>query len=206
MSKQYPRVSAFKAFLILPALAATAAHAGTVDVTVRASNGRPLANAVVMIDSPGRRDAASRFAGPHVMAQQNIAFRPEILIVPVGANVSFPNRDRVRHHVYSFSTPKKFELKLYGREETRSVTFDKPGVAALGCNIHDAMSGFIVVVDTPFAARTDAAGRVSLTGVPAGRATLRVWHATLRAPGGQIAQPLVVTTAPIAKTVTVSAR
>ena len=65
--------------------------------------------------------------------------------MPVGATVSFPNRDKVRHHVYSFSAAKKFDLKLYGRDETRSVVFDKPGVVALGCNIHDVMSGFIVV-------------------------------------------------------------
>ena len=189
-------------FLSLAALCASAAHAGTVEVTVRGPDGQPLADAVVMIDSPGRADAASRFPGPYRMAQQNIAFQPHILIVPVGAVVGFPNLDRVRHHVYSFSTARKFELKLYGREEARTVTFDKPGVVAVGCNIHDRMSGFIIVTATPFTATTDASGRVSIPAVPAGRATLRVWHQALRAPGGEIAQPLAVTAAPLAKAVT----
>ena len=88
-----------------------------------------------------------------VMAQENISFSPHVLIVPVGATVAFPNHDRVRHHVYSVSKPKKFDIKLYGRDETRTEAFDKPGVVALGCNIHDQMSGFIIVVDTPLPRR-----------------------------------------------------
>ncbi|MES2289454.1 MAG: carboxypeptidase regulatory-like domain-containing protein [Pseudomonadota bacterium] len=159
-----------------------------------------------MIDSPGRKDAISRFPGPYRMTQKDIAFNPHILIVPVGANVAFPNMDKVRHHVYSFSSINKFELKLYGREENRSVVFPKPGVAALGCNIHDSMAAFVVVVDTPFAARTDAAGRVSIPGVPPGRATLRVWHASIRAPGQQTTQPLAIPAGPISQTISVPVR
>ena len=140
------------------------------------------------------------------MAQHNIAFEPHILIVPVGAVVTFPNLDRVRHHVYSFSTAKKFELKLYGREEARTVIFDRPGVIALGCNIHDRMTGFIMVTATPFTATTDAAGRASIPAVPVGRATLRIWYQALRAPGGQMTQPLAVTAAPLATAVTVPLR
>lgn len=192
--------------VILGLLTAASVQAGTIDLVVRGANGQPLADAVVMIDSPGRNDAASRFPGPYRMMQKDIAFSPHILIVPVGANVTFPNMDKVRHHVYSFSTINRFELKLYGREENRSVTFPKAGVAALGCNIHDAMSAFVVVVDTPFAARTDAGGRVSISGVPAGRATLRIWHATLRAPGNQKVQPLAVPAGPIVQTISVPTR
>ena len=106
------------------------------------------------------------------MQQHNIAFDPHVLIVPVGSTVGFPNLDKVRHHVYSFSKVKKFDLKLYGRDETRSVVFDKAGVVALGCNIHDSMSGFIIVVDTPYAMKTDANGRVVIANVPAGSATV----------------------------------
>jgi plastocyanin len=194
-------------FCLLPIAAfAAAAHAGTVEVTVRGPDGQPLPDAVVMIETPGRSDAASRFPGPFRMAQQNIAFQPHMLIVPVGAVVTFPNLDRVRHHVYSFSTAKKFELKLYGHEEARTVIFDRAGVVALGCNIHDRMSGFIIVTATPFTATTDAAGRVSIPAVPAGRATLRIWHQALRAPGGELAQPFAVTAAPLAKAVTVPLR
>ncbi len=175
------------------ALSTAPAAASTVDVIVRDSGGSVVPNAVVMLESGAPGSARTiRFPWPYVVAQQNIQFAPYVLIVPVGAEVSFPNRDKVRHHVYSFSKPKRFELKLYGREEARTVTFDKPGAVALGCNIHDAMTGFIMVVDTPFAARTDATGRVSLSGVPGGNANLRVWHPLARAPGGEQAQTISV--------------
>ena len=108
----------------------------------------------------------------------------------------------MRHHVYSFSTPKKFELKLYGREEARSVTFDRAGVVALGCNIHDSMSGFIIVVDTPYAAQTDAAGRVTFDAAP-GAAKLSLWHPSIRAANNMLAQPATVGAQGLATTLTV---
>ncbi|WBO21495.1 methylamine utilization protein [Sphingomonas abietis] len=180
-------------------LMATAATAGNVQVQVRGADGAPVADAVVTVSA----HAAGRitFPWPSVVKQQNITFDPHVLIVPVGASVSFPNMDNVRHHVYSFSKPKKFELKLYGHEEARTVVFDKPGVVAIGCNIHDQMSGFIVVVDTPYAAKTDASGRVTIANVPAGNATLTVWSAAMRAPGNQLAQPVTITPAGLSKVV-----
>lgn len=187
---------------LLAVLVPAAGFAATATVRVRGLDGQPLAGAVVMIDSAARRSGTPlRQAGPYVMAQQNIMFQPHVLVVPVGASVAFPNKDRVRHHVYSFSTPKKFELKLYGRDETRSIVFDKPGVIALGCNIHDAMSGFIIVVDTPFAATTDAAGQAVLVDVPAGAATLRVWHPSIRAPGNQLRATVAIASGDFARTV-----
>lgn len=181
-------------------LLATAASAGNVEVQVRGPNGAPLADAVVTLVGP-RVSGPVRFPWPYVVKQQNISFQPHVLIVPVGASVTFPNMDNVRHHVYSFSKPKKFELKLYGHEEARTVVFDKPGVVAIGCNIHDQMSGFIVVVDTPYAAKTDASGRATIADVPAGAATLNVWSAGLRAPGNQIAQPVNVLAGGLSKTI-----
>lgn len=178
--------------VIFSIMASTMAHAATVDVQVRALDGKPVVNAVVMIDTPRKPAGPIRFPWPNVMAQQNIQFQPHVLIVPVGAQVSFPNRDKVRHHVYSFSKAKKFELKLYGRDETRSIVLDRPGAVSLGCNIHDSMSGFVMVVDTPFAARSDAYGRVSIPGVPAGAAMLRVWHPYARARDNQIVQPVTL--------------
>ena len=169
---------------------AAAVSAAGVTVTVTGSDGRPVQGAVVTVTEPGVPSAAPR--GPYVMAQQNIAFAPHLLIVPVGAVVKFPNFDQVRHHVYSFSTPKKFELKLYGRDETKSVQLDKPGVVAIGCNIHDSMSAFIFVSATPYVAITDAAGRVRLNVAPSGRATLAVWHPSVRAPGNSRSQTLAI--------------
>jgi plastocyanin len=170
-----------------------AAYAADLTVTVRTSAGKPVADAVVTVHpaemGPGQ---AIRFPWALQMDQKNLQFDPFVLVVPVGAQVSFPNRDGVRHHVYSFSPAKRFELKLYGRDESRSVRFEKAGVVALGCNIHDGMVAFIKVVDTPFAAKSDAAGNVVLRGVPDGAATVRVWHPSLRQPGTEIVRQAFV--------------
>jgi plastocyanin len=171
-------------------MAASAAYAGDVAVTVRTSQGRPVADAVVTLAAP--RAGAIRFPWPYRMAQRNMQFEPFVLIVPVGADVAFPNLDRIRHHVYSFSPAKTFELKLYGRDETRIVHFDKPGVVDLGCNIHDNMVAFIVVVDTPYAAKTDASGVAVIHDAPAGPHALRVWRPYLRAPGNAVAASATV--------------
>lgn len=187
-------------------LAGGTARAANVTVDVRGADGRPLAGAVVMIDTPKKPAGPITFDYPYVMAQQNIAFVPHVLIVPAGATVTFPNRDKVRHHVYSFSRAKKFDLKLYGRDETRSVVFDKPGIVALGCNIHDAMSGFIVVVDTPYAVQTDANGHAVLTGVPAGTASVRVWHPTIHATDNMLSQGVTVGPGGSATTFTIRGR
>ncbi|OYY88983.1 MAG: methylamine utilization protein [Sphingomonas sp. 28-66-16] len=173
--------------LVLPA----AALAAPVDITVRTSDGKPLVDAVVLIDTP-RASGPPQFDWAYEMAQQNISFVPHVLIVPVGTKVPFPNRDKVRHHVYSASKPKKFDIKLYGKDETRSIVFDKPGAVALGCNIHDQMSGFIYVTDTPYAMRTDAAGHIRIANVPAGAATIRIWHPSLRLPGNEAAQAVSI--------------
>jgi hypothetical protein len=127
-----------------------------------------------------------RFPWPYRMAQKDIQFEPFVLVVPVGADVSFPNLDAVKHHVYSFSPAKTFELKLYGKDETRVVHFDRPGVVELGCNIHDSMIAFILVVDTPYAAKTDAHGNASLRDVPAGPQAVTVWRPYLHAPGNAL--------------------
>lgn len=178
------------------------ADAAAVQVQVRGADGQPLAGAVVML-SPAQRPATPiRLPWPYVVAQKDISFQPHVLIVPVGAAVTFPNMDRVRHHVYSFSKPKKFELKLYGREDARTVTFDKPGVVAIGCNIHDRMSGYVIVVETPFAAQTDAQGRVGFTGVPVGGASLAVWHPSITARENRVAEDVSVPAAGLAETMT----
>lgn len=171
--------------LALPTLAlafAAPAQAANLVIDLRDASGAPLADAVVSVQATGRATPKpTGFPWGSQIVQQNIQFQPRVLIVPTGAAVAFPNRDAVRHHVYSFSKPKRFELKLYGRETARAVTFDKGGTVALGCNIHDAMQGFIRVVDTAWANKSDARGRVVVEGVSAGPAILTVWHAGARA-------------------------
>lgn len=180
----------FASALIVSLLLPGVAHAAGAAIDVRGADGQPLTGAVVTLEMPGV--AAAPVRGPYMVEQRDIQFQPHVLIVPVGATVGFPNRDKVRHHVYSFSRAKKFDLKLYGREDTRTVTFDQPGVVALGCNIHDSMSGFVYVAATPFAAQSDANGRVSFAAVPTGQGVVRVWHPSIRAPGNMLTQPVTV--------------
>ena len=158
------------AFIALPATA--------LDVRVTNPAGQPLPGAVVFLQSPEARAAVRPTAGAEV-AQAGSRFVPEVTVVTVGSAVSFPNRDTVRHHVYSFSPAKKFEIKLYVGTPAAPVVFDQPGIAVLGCNIHDQMVAWVVVVDTPWHGVADADGRVSLPQAPAGSYRLRVWHATL---------------------------
>ena len=155
-----------------------AASAGSLRVQVLDSAGKPLEGAVVSLVS----DAARRAVRPlpeQEIAQENKQFVPAVRVVTVGTLVRFPNRDSVRHHVYSFSPAKKFEIKLYAGTPAAPVLFDQPGVAVLGCNIHDQMVGWVVVLDTPYFAQTNAQGQALLEGMPAGAHQLRAWHARL---------------------------
>ena len=124
-------------------------------------------------------------------------FVPQVSVVTVGTPVSFPNHDTVRHHVYSFSPVKTFELKLYAGTPHEPVGFDKPGVAVLGCNIHDQMVAWVVVVDTPFYARSGATGRARIADVPAGGYQLRVWHASIPEGTEPTTVPLTVAAADV---------
>jgi plastocyanin len=152
---------------------AAPARAGDLTVTVTTPDGKPLADAVVTLPGNGAKPA---FAWKLEVAQKDKQFTPFVLVVPQGAPVAFPNLDKFRHHVYSFSKGNKFELELYGREDKRSVTFKAAGTAAIGCNIHDNMVGFIRVVDTPFAAKTNAEGVAKIPNAPDGATRLTVWH------------------------------
>jgi hypothetical protein len=172
---------------------AAPAWAGELALTLTTSAGKPVPNAVVMVrPQAGIPRGPIRFPWAYVMAQQGVQFEPFVLIVPVGAEVSFPNRDPIRHHVFSFSPAKTFELKLYSADETRVVSFPKAGVVSLGCNIHDSMSAFIRVVDTPFAAKTNAAGQATIRDLPAGGAAVTIWHPYLRMKGNEETREVAV--------------
>ena len=176
------------ASLLAFALSAVAAQAADLQITVTNMAGAPARDAVVTAKpSAGGWAVNSRtkFSWNYEMVQHNIIFDPHVLVVPTGAEVTFPNRDKVRHHVYSFSPAKTFEIKLYGREENRKVVFDKPGVVSLGCNIHDGMIAYVFVSDTVHVAKTGADGVAVLRGLPAGAARVAVWQPKIRAPGAQ---------------------
>jgi plastocyanin len=156
-------------------------------VRVVDQSGRPVRDAVVTFYPTGAARPAPAH-GRFVVAQKNLQFHPFLTIVPVGADVSFPNLDPTKHHVYSFSPAKKFELKLFARDQSRTVHFDKPGVVALGCNIHDQMSAYIVVTDSAWTTRTDGRGMAAFADVPGAPGRLTVWHPYLRVAGGRVQQ------------------
>jgi len=184
-------------------LIASPAAAGNLTVSVRDAAGRPIKDAVVTAyPASGLPRAPIRFSWPLQVAQRDTQFQPYVLIAPVGGAVAFPNLDRVRHHVYSFSRGNRFEIELFGRDQTRSHTFTTAGVVAIGCNIHDQMLAYIKVVDTPWAAKTGASGDVVLSGLPAGAATLRVWHPQLSVRGNEQSQAVTMGAASTRATVT----
>lgn len=156
----------------------SAAWSAALEVEVRGRNGTLLDSAVVFAipekprPGPPPRDT--------VMDQMDRMFVPHVLPVQKGTRVRFPNHDNVRHQVYSFSAAKRFQLPLYQGSPGAPVVFDKPGVVDLGCNIHDRMSAFIVVVDTPHFAVTQK-GRAELNDLPAGQYAVRVWYEGMRA-------------------------
>ena len=172
------RLLVFAAGIVLAApLGAAALTVRVVDVS-----GKPVRDAVVALyPSSGTRPLKP--GGHYVVSQQNLQFHPFLSIVPVGADVSFPNLDNTKHHVYSFSAAKRFELKLFAKDQSRTVHFDKPGVVAVGCNIHDQMSAFIVVSDSAWTARTNGQGVASFDDAPNSAGRVTVWHPYLRAPG-----------------------
>ena len=165
------------AVLALFAVRSAAAGSGTVKGTVTAATG-PVADAVVLIEGPSVVAATDH--APHaVVDQRNKTFVPRVLAVPVGTTVDFPNHDTILHNVYSASPAKKFDVGMYGPGETKSVTFDAPGVVRIGCNIHPKMEAFIVVHTNPYVAVSDGKGAYTVASVPDGSYQLRVWHEKL---------------------------
>lgn len=162
----------FAAAVTLPTFAAT------VEVRVQDPRGRAVRDAVVYAVPEGRTLPLTRKTA--VMDQKNRMFIPHVLPVQTGTAVRFPNSDDIRHHVYSFSPAKPFQLPLYKGMPANPEVFDKAGVVTLGCNIHDQMAAFIVIVDTPYFEKTAANGNASLRDVSAGRYALRVWYPDMR--------------------------
>jgi len=179
----------------------TFVEAASVSVQVNDQEGKPVSDAVVYAEPQG--------ASPSINSDQVIiidqidkTYVPHVSIVPVNTAISFPNKDNIRHHVYSFSPAKKFELPLYEGTPTNPVTFDQAGTVVLGCNIHDWMKAYIYVVDTPYYARTDASGHLSLENVPDGEYKLVVMHPRLATDPESLEKKLSVNGADITESYT----
>lgn len=181
-----PRIffrSTATAIACLLAFTAAAARlaAGEVLVIVKDTKGQPVTDAVVSLVplAAPTPDALKPPSEPVAIVQRGQEFDPYVTVIAVGTRVSFPNQDNIRHQVYSLSKTKPFEIPLYGPGAEQTVLFDRPGIVALGCNIHDWMSAYLVVVDTPHYKKTAADGLARLAGLPAGRYRLDVWHPRL---------------------------
>jgi len=154
---------------------AAVASAGTLEVRTLQRDGKPLVGAVITA-SPENATLPPAAPVKAIMDQVNLSFEPDVLVLPVNSSVQFPNSDVVRHQVYSFSSAHRFQLPLYRGKPYPPTVFEQAGVITLGCNIHDNMLAYIVVTDAPFFGRTDAAGSLAVTALPAGRYRVRVWH------------------------------
>ena len=113
---------------------------------------------------------------PPRIAQRNKTFEPHVLIVPVGTVVEFPNKDPFFHNIFSLYDGRRFDLGLYEAGSKRTVTFDRPGVSFLFCNIHAEMSAVIIAVETPYFGLSDRSGHVIISNVPDGRYQMNVWY------------------------------
>lgn len=157
-------------------MATAAGEPHHLDVQLFDQRGLPLRDAVVEIARPAGDARAVAFAWRYAMAQRNQTFVPGTLIVPVNATVAFPNLDTVRHSIYSFSRAARFQIDLYGTDQTRSRQFTVAGTVALGCHIHDRMKGYLRVTTTPYAARSDINGLAQIDNLPPGTYPVTVWH------------------------------
>ena len=164
-------------FLAAGLLAAAARAGDSVKIIVRTTlDGKPVADAVVSATPLDRPIPAAQPGEGARVEQRGQEFQPYVTAVQVGATVAFPNKDSVQHHVYSLSKAKRFEIPLYRSGASELVVFDQPGVVTLGCNIHDWMVAYVVVLPTPYFAKTDASGGAALAALPAGRYRLEIWH------------------------------
>jgi plastocyanin len=143
------------------------------------SKGDPLAfersRVVVYIEGPG--SPADRPI-TETISQTGRRFSPELVVIPVGSSVSFPNLDPIFHNVFSLSKPKSFDLGNYPKGETRIVSFNKPGIVYIDCHLHPNMAAAVVVTPNRWYARSDAAGQFALHGVPPGKYSVVAWHKT----------------------------
>ncbi|MFL6515634.1 MAG: methylamine utilization protein [Chthoniobacterales bacterium] len=158
--------------------------AGSLSVAVKNANGAAVSDAVVYAEG-ANSGSAKRQA---IIDQRDKQFVPYVTAVQVGTSILFPNKDNIRHHVYSFSSAKKFELPLYAGVPADPVVFDKVGFVTLGCNIHDWMIAYVAVLPTPYFQVTGSEGRALLKDLPAGHYKIEVWQPLLKGSPEKFAQ------------------
>jgi len=173
MPRKLPCIACLGLFLVSPA------QASNVDLQISDSAGHPAANAVVALTAQGAPAPASHLPMEAVVDQRHETFIPLVTVLRKGGHVIFTNNDTTMHQVYSFSSIKQFEFEMDEGHRSAPVVFDKPGVASIGCNIHDHMITYVYVADTPWAVLTDGRGHAQIADVPAGNYRVDVWHPQL---------------------------
>lgn len=154
------------------------ANSATLEVEITSSQGVPVKDTVVTLTSTsGQHKLKTR---TEIIDQVDKTYVPHVKVITRGSKISFPNKDDIRHHVYSFSEARKFELPLYEGTPTNPVKFDRAGIVTLGCNIHDWMRAYIYIADTPYYSITDESGKTNLESIPGGEYTLKIWHPRLK--------------------------
>ncbi len=161
-------------FALVALLFSNLVHAAQFSALVNDAGGKPLADAVVYL-LPSAGTPVPTTPPKAQIDQKNRDFVPMVSVMQTGTVVNFPNSDNIRHQVYSFSPAKIFNLKLYSGKPANPVIFDKPGPVVLGCNIHDQMVAWVLVVDTPWFAKTNSNGEASIT-APDGDYEIALWH------------------------------
>ena len=156
-------------------MAASVTLAATLTVQVNDSTGAPLAD-VVIVAEPDGAAAMPRPMKAGEIEQRGLKFVPLVSVIQTGSRVSFPNNDKVKHHIYSFSPAKKFDQKLYSGVAAAPQVFDKAGIVVLGCNIHDRMVSYIKVVDSPYFAKTGADGVARIEVPGSAKYAVSAWH------------------------------
>jgi plastocyanin len=175
-------------------LAAHPALGATVDVAVTDDHGRPAENAVVELSAGAgvAQPSVANVPAEAIVDQRAETFLPLVSLIRKNGHVVFTNNDKTMHQVYSFSEIKQFAFEIDEGQRSAPVVFDKSGVAAVGCNIHDQMITYVYVVASAWAARTDAGGHAKITDVPAGTYRATIWHPQLAAGQAPATRPLVV--------------
>jgi len=177
--------------ILMAALSPLYGHASSLQIQLTDSRGKAAAGIGVVVET-STPESLPAIAPQAIIDQHREQFVPRVTIVQRGTEVSFPNTDRVQHHVYSFSMAKQFELALYRGNEHPPVTFDHDGIAVLGCNIHDHMIGYVLIVDSSHFGFSDSNGKLVLDNLPNESVKVTVWHPDLEAEFGPISRTVVI--------------
>jgi plastocyanin len=198
LSKKHNFMRSLSVFLGAFALSASLAHAANVRVQVVDQAGAPVPDAIVYAVPVSGKLPATKPA-PAIIDQIKRRFVPMVSVVQTGASVTFPNKDNIEHDVYSFSPAKRFELNLYHGIPANPITFDKAGLVVMGCNIHDTMVAYLLIVDTPYFAKTDDKGTATIANVPSDAYKVIAWHFRQTDPNAQPTQKITANTDSAAK-------